>query len=90
MNADASIQIIRILSGEEGSGAGGRAMEAAVALADQLGVALQVSPDGSYYDDEACAEVWLRKWYDGFGFDPHGAFEMRREASRPHHLDITT
>lgn len=49
-------------------------MNAACALADELDVAITLTPDGSYYEDEAEAEKMLRRFYARFGFvgDPNG------------------
>ena len=79
LNLDGSVQIVRLFSGDEGSGVGTRAMRAATAIADQLGVALKLSPDGSYFEDEAAAETRLREWYARFGFKPLGIYEMLRK-----------
>ncbi|RQR65476.1 hypothetical protein DIE18_03220 [Burkholderia sp. Bp9125] len=62
------VEIVRLMAGTEGRGDGSRAMRAAVNLADEFGVQLSLTPDGSYYEDETAAAARLRNFYARFGF----------------------
>ncbi len=72
------VEIVRLMAGTEGRGDGSRAMRAAVNLADEFGVQLLLTPDGSYYEDETAAATRLRNFYARFGFMPTGTRRMIR------------
>lgn len=76
-----AVEIVRLISGAEGSGAGTKAMQAAVALADELHVRLTLTPDGSYYEDVKAAEMRLREFYSRFGFRPSDGGTMERPST---------
>jgi hypothetical protein len=76
-----SVEIVRLISGAEGSGAGTEAMQLAVALADELRVRLTLTPDGSYYEDVKAAETRLREFYSRFGFRPSDGGTMERPSN---------
>lgn len=74
-----SVEIVRVLAGEEARGDGARAMRAAIAVADARGVRLTLTPSGSYYDDERAADARLQRFYARFGFEVMGDGSMARE-----------
>lgn len=73
------VEIVRLIAGTEGRGDGSRAMREAVRLADEFGVQLSLTPDGSYYEDEDAAAERLHKFYTRFGFMPADTRRMRRD-----------
>jgi GNAT superfamily N-acetyltransferase len=68
VSCECGVEIVLLMAGIEGRGDGSRAMWAACELADRLGVALVLTPDGGYYENEAAAEKRLRAFYARFGF----------------------
>jgi hypothetical protein len=75
-----SIEIVRLLVGEERAGFGTKAMLSACQLADSRGVPLELTPDGSYYEDEESAQSRLVSFYSRFGFVDSGYGTMVRAA----------
>ncbi|UVT00186.1 hypothetical protein [Burkholderia glumae] len=73
------VEIVRLIAGVEGRGDGTRSMLAATALADQLGVCMMLTPDGSFYEDAAAAAARLTDFYSRFGFRQHAFGTMLRE-----------
>ncbi|ABO59660.1 hypothetical protein LA345_41020 (plasmid) [Burkholderia vietnamiensis] len=78
-----SVEIVKIMAGTEIRGDGTRAMKVATILADELGITLTLTPDGSYYVDEAAAEARLRSYYSRFGFRSTEEGSMVRYSSTP-------
>lgn len=59
-----------------------RAMHAAIALADELGIRLSLTPDGTYYEDVEAAAERLRGFYARFGFRSAAFGSMSRDPNQ--------
>ena len=79
-DSGASIEIVRIIVDEDGAGFGTKAMLAACQIADSRGASLELSPDGSYYEDEEVAYARLVGFYSRFGFTKTDHGTMLRTA----------
>lgn len=77
-DSDDSIEIVRIIAGEGGAGLGTKAMLAACEVADSQGVILELTPSGSYFEDEDAALSRLIVFYGRFGFLDSGHGTMVR------------
>lgn len=81
----ASIEIVRIMVGQERAGLGTKALHAACEIAGSHGVSLELMPDGSYYENAVEAKARLVVFYSRFGFTDSGHGTMVRTADASKH-----